>query len=223
MRIRTLMMLGVAASAFLAGPIWAQEDEASDEQMSEEQTSDEQAALEYIEKSRENGDFPKAKRAMNLIQREAEIGGFGPIDDVIGIPTTPRYLVTYMNSQTGSRVRSATAVSVTNQTNTTCRVTVSYFKGLTNDSSPVCSSQFSIPSRFTIDYCSRNLPTSVTTCNSTCNPELTFDEGRAIVASTCRDIGVSARVYYTSGDGDEAVEAITDSKIVRYGQRNNGD
>jgi len=210
MRVRLWAVAAVAALMLPGGVASAQEQ-------------DEKSAESYMEKMRGGGDFPRAKTAIRLIQREAEIGNFGPLDPVIVIPTTPRYLVTYMNSQTGGSIRSATVVSVTNQTTTTCRVAVSYFKGFTNDSNPVCSTSFSIPSRFTVDYCSRNLPGTLTTCNSTCGPPLTFDEGRAIVASTCRDIGVSARVYYTSGDADNRVDAITDSKVVRYGQRNNGD
>lgn len=204
---------GFAALAFTAALLSAYAAEAEEQQ----------STKAYMEKMRGGGDFPQAKTAVRLIQREAEIGNFGPLDPVIVIPTTPRYLVTYMNSQTGGSVRSATVVSVTNQTQTTCRVSVSYYKGFTNDSSPVCSTNFSIPSRFTVDYCSRNLPGTLTTCNSTCNPALTFDEGRAIVASTCRDIGVSARVYYTSGDADNRVDALTDSKVVQYNTGNNGD
>ena len=55
------------------------------------------------------------------------------------------------------------------------------------------------------------------------NPELTFDEGRAIVSSRLPQIGVSSRIYYTAGDGEEELLAITDSKVVRFGQANNGD
>jgi hypothetical protein len=36
-------------------------------------------------------------------------------------------------------------------------------------------------------------------------------------------IGVSARVYYTSGDRDEELLAITDSKVVPFGKQNLGD
>jgi hypothetical protein len=52
--------------------------------------------------------------------------------------------------------------------------------------------------------------------NSVCNPQLVFDEGRAIVSSRQPKIGVSARVYYTSGDRDEELHAITDSKLVEF-------
>ncbi len=59
--------------------------------------------------------------------------------------------------------------------------------------------------------------------NSVCNPELAFDEGRALVSSRQPEIGVSARVYYTSADGDERLDSITDSKVVPFGKPNIGD
>jgi len=128
-----------------------------------------------------------------------------------------------MNSQTGGRSRSATVVTVTNQSASSCRVAVSYFKGFSSNANPVCSTSFAITPDFTVDFCSRNLPGDVTVCNSICAPELTSDEGRAIVSSTCKEIGVSSRVYYTSGTSDEQINGITDSKIVQFGQGNNGD
>lgn len=139
------------------------------------------------------------------------------------MPVRTRYLVTYMNSQTGGRHRSATVVSVTNQSDKPNEVTVSWFKGFTDDASPVGSSTFIIPPDFTVDFGSRNLPGDLTVVNSTPSPELTFDEGRAIVSSRRSEIGVSARVYYTAGDDDEQLDAITDSKVVKYGAANNGD
>jgi hypothetical protein len=80
-----------------------------------------------------------------------------------------------------------------------------------------------IPPDFTVDFASRSLPGEITVTNSVPNPELVFDEGRAIVSSRHRAIGVSARVIYTSGDRDEQLLAITDSKIVNFGQPNQGD
>ena len=82
---------------------------------------------------------------------------------------------------------------------------------------------FAIPPQFTIDFASRHLPSELTVTNAVPNPELTFDEGRAIVSSMWPEIGVSARVYYTAGGRDERLHAITDSKLVVYGARNTGD
>jgi len=80
-----------------------------------------------------------------------------------------------------------------------------------------------IPPDFTIDFATRSLPDTLTATNSVPSPELTFDEGRAIVSSRLPQIGVSSRIYYTAGDDDEELLAITDSKVVRFGQANHGD
>jgi hypothetical protein len=172
--------------------------------------------------NRQAPSWPKDPQALKRLERQIEFGDLGEIP-LIALPNTPRYLVTYMNSQTGGRIRSATVVSVTNQSNLINRVFVSYFKGFTDNTSPVGVCAFAIPPDFTVDFSSRNLPTEITTCNCVCNPELVFDEGRAIVSSMWPEIGVSSRVYYTSGDGDSQILAITDSKIVAFGKGNSGD
>lgn len=128
------------------------------------------------------------------IRRAASACEIG-VEATAGHPSVPRYLVTYMHSQTGSAIRSATVVSVTNQSNQTNLVTVSYFKGVTNNASPVGVTSFSIPPDFTVDFSSRNLPSELTQVNSVCNPEFVFDEGRAIVSSRRPQIGVSSRIY----------------------------
>ncbi|ODS22449.1 hypothetical protein AB835_14105 [Candidatus Endobugula sertula] len=166
--------------------------------------------------------IPTGSKELKHLERLIEIG---ELDDLqaVSIPITPRYLITYMNSQTRGRIRSATVVSVTNQANRPNRVTVAYFKGFVNNSAPAGSTTFSIPPDFTVDFCTRGLPGEITTCNSVPNPELVFDEGRAIVSSERPEIGVSARVYYTEGDKDEQLLAITDSKVVNFNQANVGD
>lgn len=97
-------------------------------------------------------------------------------------------------------------------------VTVSWIKDFSDNSSPVGVTSFMIPPDCTVDFGSRDLPGELTVVNAVCNPELVFDEGRALVSSRQPEIGVSARIYYTSGDGDERLDAITDSKIVPFGQ-----
>ena len=140
------------------------------------------------------------------------------------LPGKPRYLVTYMNSQAGGRIRSATIVSITNQARDVNRVSVSFFLGFSDDSAPVGVATFAIPPQFTIDFGSRNLPTELVTVNALPSPaELTFDEGRAVVSSELPEIGVSARVYYTSGERDEELLSITDSGVVVYTEPNHGD
>ena len=128
-----------------------------------------------------------------------------------------------MKSVTAFRIRSATVVTVTNQASRPNLVSVSYFLGFTDNTSPVGVTSFVIPPDFTVDFATRNLPDALTATNSVPNPELTFDEGRAIVSSRLPQIGVSSRIYYTAGDGEEELLAITDSKVVRFGQANNGD
>lgn len=173
---------------------------------------------------RKGPNVPTEERALARLRRAIELGELEQLPIVPFIPSVPRYLVTYMNSQTANTaLRSATVVSVTNQSNLTNRVFVAFFKGFTDDSSPVGTAAFAIPPQFTVDFGSRNLPGELTVTNSVPSPELTFNEGRAIVSSMWPQIGVSARVYYTAGDRDERLIAITDSKVVVYGAANNGD
>ncbi len=168
--------------------------------------------------------IPTEERALARLQRAIEHGALEELPIAAAIPSVPRYLVTYMNSQTASEgMRSATVVSVTNQSDRINRVFVTFFKGFTDDSSPIGVAAFAIPPQFTVDFASRNLPGELTVTNAVPSPELTFDEGRAIVSSMWPEIGVSARVYYTGGGRDERLHAITDSKVVVYGKANNGD
>jgi hypothetical protein len=169
-------------------------------------------------------DVPTEERALARLRRAVELGELQELPTDIFIPNVPRYLVTYMKSNTGNvAMRSATVVSVTNQSRLINRVFVTFFRGLTDDSSPAGTAALAIPPQFTVDFTSRQLPSDLTTPNAVSNPQLTFDEGRAIVSSMWPEIGVSARVYYTAGDRDETLHAITDSKVVVYGGRNSGD
>lgn len=128
-----------------------------------------------------------------------------------------------MNSQTGGPIRSATVVSITNQSRVINRVFVSFFRGFQDNTTPVGVAAFAIPPDFTVDFASRNLPGEITVVNAIPTPELVFDEGRAIVSSLYPEIGVSARVIYTRGDNDGELMAITDSKVVVFGKQNIGD
>lgn len=167
---------------------------------------------------------PTEERAAARLKRAVQLGELEELPTSVALPNEPRYLVTYMNSQTADdAMRSATVVSVTNQSDRINRVFVSFFKGFTDDLSPVGVAAFAIPPQFTVDFATRSLPGAITVTNAVPNPELTFDEGRAVVSSMWPEIGVSARVVYTAGDRDERLHAITDSKVVRYGGRNRGD
>jgi hypothetical protein len=172
--------------------------------------------------NRKGPNVPTEGRALKQFEQHVELG---ELEEIVSpwLPVRTRYLVTYMNSQTAARQRSATVVSVTNQSDRPNLVTVSWFKGFSDNSSPVGVTSFMIPPDYTVDFGSRELPGELTVVNSVCAPELVFDEGRALVSSRQAEIGVSARVYYTTGDKDERLDSITDSKVVPFGQGNVGD
>jgi hypothetical protein len=162
-------------------------------------------------------------RAKKQLERHVQLGELEDLAEIIKFPGTPRYVVTYMNSQKGGRIQSATIVTVTNQSPRPNVVTVLWFKGLTSNNSPVGLTVMAIPPDFTLDFASRSIPFELTAVNAVCNPELVFDEGRAIVGSRQPEIAVSGRVYYTTGANDTNLLAITDSKVVRFDQGNAGD
>ena len=60
------------------------------------------------------------------MQQQIELGDLQELG-ALALPGVARYLVTYMNSQTGGRVRSATIVSVTNRSSQWNVITVSWF------------------------------------------------------------------------------------------------
>jgi hypothetical protein len=166
--------------------------------------------------------LPKDPSALKLLEHYVALGQVGELEPA-GLPAKPRYLVTYMNSQTGGPIRSATVVSITNQSRVINRVFVSFFRGFQDNTTPVGVAAFAIPPDFTVDFASRNLPGEITLVNAIPTPELVFDEGRAVVSSIYPEIGVSARVIYTRGDNDGELMAITDSKVVVFGKQNIGD
>jgi len=172
--------------------------------------------------TKESAKVPSDPRALRRLERLIEIGEFEELP-ALALASVPRYLVTFMKSETAGKIRSATIVSVTNQSRRPNVVTVTYFKGFVDNTSPSGSSTFTIPPDFTVDFASRTLPNELTVVNSVPSPELTFDEGRAIVSSRQPEIGVSARVYYTAGERDEELLSITDSGVVVFGAGNHGD
>ena len=105
-----------------------------------------------------------------------------------------RYLVTYVGSITKAP-RSASAISLVNDAGVDCGVRVDFFTGF-GPGAPVCSLTSVIPNGFAYDFCSRNLPVNVTTCNVTCPTPLIFFEGKAVIytdaGEACSRIRVSA-------------------------------
>jgi hypothetical protein len=139
-----------------------------------------------------------------------------------------RYLVTWFKSDiiSGPSLRTASIVSVTNQSNTNCQITVEFkINGLNTRGG--CSVSIPTVAGQQVDLCTRSIPPGITSCQRTCAPPLVSAEGNAIVSSEnttgCENIAVSARTVYTSHITDEPVGAITDAKVVKIGQGNNGD
>lgn len=141
--------------------------------------------------------------------QETRTGGGGAL--------TKRAQVTFFKSRIDT-TSAATAITVVNTSNRSCRVRVDWFRQSDPDDAE-CSTSLSVAPGVARDFCSRKSPGSLTTCNSTCDRELEFEEGMAIVSSTsgaaCGNVAVDARVYYTAGeefDGDLA--AINNSRVV---------
>jgi hypothetical protein len=155
--------------------------------------------------------------------------GIQMVSPMVPVGQTARYTVSYFRSDTNSAIRSATVVTVTNQFSGNCNVSVEFFKGFA-PTSPVCTLNLTLGPGVTADYCSRGIPDGLTTCNATCSPASTFDEGKARVNSTtntttifCGKLAVSSRTYYTAGTLDDTLLSITDNKIVKVAAGNNGD
>ncbi len=170
--------------------------------------------------------WPGDAQSVKSLERFIELEEIGDLDlKIFPWPfLVSRYLVTSMKSNTSGRIRTATVVTITNQSRLTNRVAVNFFRGLTPISGPPDGTCFfSMPPGVTIDFVSRDLPSEITTANSISTPELNFHEGRAVVSSWHPEIGVSSRVVYTSGNKDDQLLAITDSNIVVFGEGNHGD
>ena len=145
-----------------------------------------------------------------------------------------RYLVTYWRSVVGNQIRSATVVTVVNQSDRVCNVQVEWFPSAAGNPVSISGPQLISPGA-AFHFCSRNVSPLITTCSpqvlaDPALPAQGISQGKAIVSSTdvvaCSLIGVDARVYYTTGTnaaGDTAVTAISNSKIVFAGEGNLGD
>jgi len=135
-----------------------------------------------------------------------------------------RYRLTYMTSQTATAIRTATVVSITNQSAATCVTSVDWRFGF---GSTTCTTTLSLGPAQTGEHCSRGLPGAIASCNATCSPALTLIEGNAVIGSTnvtgCDRIAVDARIYYTTGATDTAVSAVSNPNIVKRGLGNTGD
>jgi hypothetical protein len=131
--------------------------------------------------------------------------------------TARRYFVPYFSSITGQQTATVTVITILNPTSRSCHIKLNWFKGFTPDSLQ-CSINAVVDPGVSFDFCSRDTSESITFCNATCSPELTFDEGKAIVLSTpsedCAKILADVRVYYTT-NSDTGVTAISNTNIFR--------
>jgi hypothetical protein len=156
----------------------------------------------------------------------------GALDNSALAQEVPRYLVTYWRSLTNSNIRSATVVTVVNQSlSTDCHVQVEWVSSFNTHAG--MSGPLPLPHGEAVHFCSRNLP-NIPSCSSggvsvpALNGAGGQNQGTAIVSSSsefeCGLIAVEARVYYTTGAGaTEAVSAISNSKVVFAGDGNLGD
>ena len=180
----------------------------------------------------------KARQLAVSSAQEADDGGGGTVDDRSEVgaaavarqaparATTRRYLVTYVKSRTDAP-RSATVVTVVNRSSEDCEVTVRWYQGFRPEA-PACTTTAVIGPRIGHDFCSRDLLENITTCNSICDPEASFFEGRAVLFSspgeTCGQLGIDARMYYTTGETtDTGVAAVSNPKILSSSGGNLGD
>jgi hypothetical protein len=146
---------------------------------------------------------------------------------------TERYLVPFVKSSPQSSqltgVRSATMVTVVNQSSVSCDVQVQWFSS--TQSTALCTNMETIFPGTSKQFCIRGISTLIGSCNNNCVSQLGNNQGiqgTAIVSSSsrfeCSLIAVEARVYYTTGVGvTEAVSAISNSKVVFAGEGNLGD
>jgi hypothetical protein len=85
---------------------------------------------------REGPNVPTEERALARLRRAVELGELEELPSPASFANHPRYLVTFMKSDTTTNfaMRSATVVSVTNQSSQVNRAFVFFFNGLTDDS-----------------------------------------------------------------------------------------
>ena len=144
--------------------------------------------------------------------------------DPLLIPlVTPRYTVAFAKTEMNSPIRSATVVTVTNNSSIGCLVNVAWFGK--SSAASACINGLVVPAGQTVNLCSRALPSEIADCASACT--VSSADGRATVQSrlgeACGKIAVDARVYYTEGGSDNMLTAVTSSKVVKAGAANAGD
>lgn len=126
-----------------------------------------------------------------------------------------RWRVVNMRSVEGA-VNTATAISVTNLGSIDCEVSVDWVRAKIQAAD--CNTSLIIPAGQQRIFCSRLVSNDVfELCDATCEPELTFNQGYAIVNSDkskkCRQLAVSPRIFYTNSK-DKSLLGVSNPKVV---------
>ena len=128
-----------------------------------------------------------------------------------------RFTVTYLKSRKDAP-RSATVITGVADSGGSCEVRIEFWAGSVA-SSPECTLTTTIAKGTTADFCTRSLPTNITSCNFVCAPQEIFLEGKALIytapTAACARAVFEARVYYTTGiSNDTGVAAVSNSAVV---------
>jgi predicted outer membrane repeat protein len=157
----------------------------------------------------------------------------GMLDNTVLAQEQPRYRVTFIKNQTagaGAAILSATVVTVVNQSSTSCGVRVEWFRQ--TGASACLSRVVDVGPGQAVQFCSRGQPLlpTISDCHTVglC-PVPSPANGTAVVFSEpqpgCDLLAVEARVYYfsTTAGGDTAIQAVSNSRVVFFGEANLGD
>jgi hypothetical protein len=140
-------------------------------------------------------------------QQGSEVGAAHPAARQAAITgQRPLYRVLDICSITGGTNQCATHVRVGNQGLKTCNIGVEFYPGATT--TPSCTVTTMLGPGIRNNICSRGFA-SPESCSQTCNPELTFVSGYAIVYSSCVAISVQGDVFTHDSGG-----VITSARTV---------
>ena len=138
---------------------------------------------------------------------------------------TYRYAIPHFVSSTGGASTSSfAAVSIRNASKVTCTasVTFQYASGAAN----VCVMTQSIPANESRVFCTRNGDLGFIGCQATCSPELTFQEGHALVSSTtggaCGAIQIDAQEFYVNAVSPAILLGASQLSVTNL-KKSNGD
>ena len=136
---------------------------------------------------------------------------------VLSQSQTPVYTVDFTRSISGAPIQVLTAISVVNEGTASCPISVDWFFG-TSPAVPACTTTLTLSTKEAFTHCSRQVGDTFVSCNVSCNPPLTFYQGRAVVGTTvaCKpNIAVDARVYYTNSN-DSQMTGVADVKVTSF-------